>query len=1130
MRKRCVFFSRAGTWRAPSPRALPLRALSLGVCFLLVVALTLTAIPSSVFAQVGEHRIEAFGNEFEIKTPEDWATGDLDGGKLVVDDSVGGGAIRLADDATEATYTSADIDMCTFEYLVMSWNADCPEGTWIEVTASVWLDNDRKWSTYLTWGKWSPFIKRASHASYSSSEAPDVDISTDEFYVRGDPAAGDTASKVRLKVILHRDNLSIESPVLWYLHGAVRIDGVEPTKVFKYGLGEIDNYVCEVDVPQYSQMVRSSNISGVMCSAATGAMMVNSVAQMDGNPLNVLPEEFAMGCLDFRANSFGNWSFTMATAGSYGYQSYVDYSTIEGIKRHLKSGYAVGASVAYSIDPTAPDYLENAYGATPGHLIVLRGYTVIDGVEYFISNDPYNPSNDTVRKLYRVDQFEKVWSRYAIYVVKPGKLPGVGNHPVKRVHADLEEVEPGRYALSLDVFGENQRVVTPSASSLANSRRGFIAYIVHPEEFEGASPSYYDYISVTTSSDLLTLSRLLLEDPLFRLYVANFDVHTGKLFIVDKDSEVKPLVPASVESTDYNVTGDEISPNAKGIILGETTVQEFLSGLEPAPRATMKLFPSGTVVEDAADFESADAKTTGALAEGDFVVVLGWDGVTIAKYSISPGAALLPMHLTFAQDNVALYHIDFPFTNPLYGHQGNGAMTWASSNTGVARVDANGQVTPYNVGHNAIIAVSVASDGVYQSAKASYKLAVLRGLIHEFHWGTIAHPKVGEVPQNVYTPSPLDQPDLFFFSTNEPRFTWTGELENGRFTEGVAYSVEVRLQSNDYPGGNSAYFYWTPLTAEHIHGLPKVGDSTGTGAVITGVKVTRNNNYQLTVRFDYSPLQAPVSVSRYAVVALDGDVSMAGNSKTASDPAELGEGDVYASGNIIMKGNAAVGGDATATGSVTMQGSAKVAGEVIESLAIPVYFETLGLDDFLAEHADGVDLDAVKAQAVPEKKVDGDYVAPNGTVLGTNGTYSWIDGDLTISGNSSVTLDGVLLVSGSVMVNGNAKMVGNGVIISEGGVTVSGNASVEGAILAHGDIVLNATASSRPSGSGGVPLVMSLSGSVEVGGNGWLGARVHAPNGEVRFSGNAKVYGSVAGKSVTLGGNNQVVYPVWLKD
>jgi hypothetical protein len=191
--------------------------------------LVLGVIPAAAFAEEGG--LSFFGNEFEISTPADWATGDLDEGKLVIDDTVGGGAIRLAEGETEATYTSAEISMDpgkSFEYMVMSWNADAPEGTWVEVTASVWLDKYQEWSNYVTWGKWSPFIKRSSHASYSSTESPYINIDWDELTVRGDPDEGDTASKVKLQVILHRDSTEIASPVLWYLHGTTRTTGVDP--------------------------------------------------------------------------------------------------------------------------------------------------------------------------------------------------------------------------------------------------------------------------------------------------------------------------------------------------------------------------------------------------------------------------------------------------------------------------------------------------------------------------------------------------------------------------------------------------------------------------------------------------------------------------------------------------------------------------------------------------------------------------------------------------------------------------------------------------------------------------------------------------------------------------------------
>jgi hypothetical protein len=797
--------------------------------------------------------IQAFGNQFEIDSPKQWELGDLDDDKIVVSDKIGDGSIMLRQGVTEAIYTSPEIHIEPFEYLVMSWNADTPEGSSVEVTASVWLDNHDEWSDYLTWGEWSPFIKRSSQASLSSSDSPYVNISQDEFYVRGNPDQGDTASKIRLKVILRRDNPGVESPVLWYLHGTVRTAGAEPTKVFRDDLGDNPDYTCEVEVPQFSQSVRSPNIAGVICNPTTTAMLLNGVSAREGMPLNLLPEEVAMGCYDFRAGNFGSWSFAMAAAGSYGYRSYVEYSTIEGIKRHLKSGAAVGASVAYSNDPEDPLYLENATGSTGGHLIVLRGYFVDDdGVEWFISNDAFSPTNEQVRRYYRVDQFENCWSRNAIYVVEPGRVPGVGKHLVQRIRADLKEVEPDKYSL---VYKSNP-VTTPNSS--INSRLGFIGYIAGLEVFGGANTSVYEYINIADHrGNLIPLSQELLTDKDFKMYVANNDAHPGKLFIVNRSSKIDYLVLATVSSTDYLVREEEISPNEKAIEFGVTGVQEFLSGLTPAKFAKMKLFASGTVVENAKDFNSKTAKNEGVLEEGDFIAVLAWDNETLHKYSIKEGPALLPLSLSFAEEEITLDFHDFPYSATLQGLPDDcqGAITWTSSNPDLIPVDENGVVAlPWNRG-TVTITVSVDSDGVYQAASASYTISVGRPDIEEFRWGSIAHPKVGEEPVSEYVASEQDEWPLFWVDGGYPKFTWEGELEDGKFKAGVAYSVSIQFQTNEFPGGNSAYFFANPFTADMIIGLPQVGDDTGTGCQITGVTVTRNNNYRTTVKIEYSPLE-----------------------------------------------------------------------------------------------------------------------------------------------------------------------------------------------------------------------------------------------------------------------------------
>lgn len=499
-------------------------------------ALTLSALLLSVLlgacAGKEKHEIVPFGNEFEVDTPQDWRSGDLDSGKLVVNETKGGGSVELKAGETEAVYTSMEIAMPAFDYLVMSWNADAPEGTWVEVTASAYLADPEKarWSDYASWGKWSPFIKRASY----NSEGADFGVYSDEMAIWGSPAEGKAADKVRLKVTLHRDSADLESPVLWYLHGTVRNSDEQNTvKVFQDGLASdaLAAQTCEVEVPQYSQIVRSPNMGNVICNPTTTAMLLNSVSAMGGAPLDLLPEEVAMGCFDFRNNSFGNWAYAMAAAGSYGYRSYVDYSSVEGVKRHLLSGHAVGASVAYSDNPKDPDYLENAYGSTPGHLIVLRGFTTIDGVDYFISNDAYNPTNGEVRKLYRVDQFEKVWSRNTIYVVEQGKVEGVGNHPVQRVEAELQRAEAGKYAIKTS---DGTEITIPQANGMYNSLHGFVAYTTEPEVFAGADTSVYSYVNILANSgSALPLTDDVASSPALKLYLANNDAYTGKLFVVN---------------------------------------------------------------------------------------------------------------------------------------------------------------------------------------------------------------------------------------------------------------------------------------------------------------------------------------------------------------------------------------------------------------------------------------------------------------------------------------------------------------------------------------------------------------------------------------------------------------------
>lgn len=53
---------------------------------------------------------------------------------------VSDGAVRLAEGQTDGEYVSQIFEVEPFEYLVASWNAEVPAGTYVEVKARAYVD------------------------------------------------------------------------------------------------------------------------------------------------------------------------------------------------------------------------------------------------------------------------------------------------------------------------------------------------------------------------------------------------------------------------------------------------------------------------------------------------------------------------------------------------------------------------------------------------------------------------------------------------------------------------------------------------------------------------------------------------------------------------------------------------------------------------------------------------------------------------------------------------------------------------------------------------------------------------------------------------------------------------------
>ena len=50
--------------------------------------------------------------------------------------------------------------------------------------------------------------------------------------------------------------------------------------------------------------------------------------------------------------------------------------------------------------------------------MVVKGFTIIDGVEYVVVNDPADPNVENVEHLYRVNELNNTWKGYSYIIYK----------------------------------------------------------------------------------------------------------------------------------------------------------------------------------------------------------------------------------------------------------------------------------------------------------------------------------------------------------------------------------------------------------------------------------------------------------------------------------------------------------------------------------------------------------------------------------------------------------------------------------------------------------------------------------------------------------------------------------------
>jgi len=367
--------------------------------------ITLTAI-----LRLGSYEVR---KEFVLETSQSQEGIDRLDSTLLIDDFISSngafyntelnnGVISLKESHLEGHYESAVFHARPFSQLIGTWNAstfwnvNTNSGSTVELQVRVYVNGS--WSRYFSFGE---FALHRRNASVSGSDSiARMNIDTLEIL------NGYTAQAFQYRVIfrnvignraaeLRGVMISLES-----VFSSFPVSGETPPATLFH------------EVPKLGQ--RAVPVIGHrICSPVSVTMMLN----YHGFDFSEFDEEFQQRHIselvfDHGPNIFGNWVFNMAVAGEFVNRSFVSFvQTFEELQDILTRG-PVTVSVRGNI---------GGIYTTNGHLLVVTGYEVRNGVMHVLINDP-NIANDNAPGYYvafaiTLDNFMTVWRRI-VYIIE----------------------------------------------------------------------------------------------------------------------------------------------------------------------------------------------------------------------------------------------------------------------------------------------------------------------------------------------------------------------------------------------------------------------------------------------------------------------------------------------------------------------------------------------------------------------------------------------------------------------------------------------------------------------------------------------------------------------------------------
>lgn len=292
-----------------------------------------------------------------------------------------------------------------FREAIVSWNAETPPGSWIEVRLAA--GRGERWTTDYVLGVWS--TDPARRHSVAGQRDADGEVKTDTLVLRA------PADRLRVSVRF----FAAEGAAPSRLHGLA-------VATSDAGGGATDlapltaAWGRALDVPPRSQNLYPDG--GGWCSPTSTSMVLAYWAGVLGRgELDESVPAAAAATHDATYGGTGNWAFNTAHAFALGGGELravvARLQRIEQLERLVAGGVPVIVSARWE-----RGQLTSAMDRSDGHLIVVRGFDAAGDV---LVNDPAAPSDAEARRTYRRAELDAAWarSRRTVYLIHPAARP-----------------------------------------------------------------------------------------------------------------------------------------------------------------------------------------------------------------------------------------------------------------------------------------------------------------------------------------------------------------------------------------------------------------------------------------------------------------------------------------------------------------------------------------------------------------------------------------------------------------------------------------------------------------------------------------------------------------------------------